>query len=435
MNQAREWRSTAECVEALLQEKIVEKPVAVVNSMERGQVSFLDKQEPMMMEQTSEQDLMQTIRNDWIYAMSKDGWDLQERMAYFWHLHFPCVCNSAAATQSYLGTLRKHALGNYRQLVHEIAREPAMIRFLNNQQNRKERPNENFARELMEIFTLGEGQYQESDVKAAARAFTGWSSTRDDAFRFRPGIHDYGVKTFRGQSGPWDGDDIIRIILDDPAAHRHLADRLYRHFVPPVAHPKRVEQIAKVIEQSDYDMHVTMEYIFTRDYFYSPENRGVQIKSPVELLAHLIKLFSLRFHDDEALTFLQRTLGQVLFDPPNVAGWPGGRSWIDNATLMLRLNLAPFIVKQEGFDHAVVTSLKADSPGRIIQQLAVDLDLDALKQLFGGVLNDNLQAAVTGALLATSTDLQVYRSRETKAYDFLDLLILRITALPEFQLC
>ncbi len=395
--------------------------------------SFLGAEMESFEDTMSTEEELEQVRNQWIRQMV-DGPDLHEKMVYFWHCHFACYCPSASMAGSYLNSIRKHALGNYRDLVLAIAREPAMLYFLNNQQNRKEKANENFARELMELYTLGEGHFTESDVQSAARAFTGWSSD-ENGFVFRPNLHDFGDKTFRGQTGPWDGEDIIRIIIDDRRAAEFLAISLYRFFVNDQIDDHDIRLLADYIYEQDYDIAATMSFLLRSDFFYDEANRAVRIKSPIELIVHLMKLCDIRFAEPGALTFLQNAMGQTLMDPPNVAGWPGGRSWIDNATLMLRLNLGNYLLNDERFDVAPVTSLKASGPAKVIQKLNVDHDLDPVLGLFGGSLNRDLEQKFKEALLANPGNKEITSSREQKQLDYRRLLVLRITSLPEFQLC
>lgn len=395
--------------------------------------SFLDSEMVQMKSTMSMQDELEHIRNKWIGQMV-EGPDLLEKMVYYWHTHFVCFCPTGSKANSYLNTLRTHALGNYKDLVLAVAKEPAMIRFLNNQQNRKEDANENFARELMELFTLGEGNYSESDVHAAARAFTGWSSN-ESGFVFRPKIHDFDEKTFRSKTGPWNGEDIIDIILEDKAAARFLAKKLYTFFVSDVTVESDLAQLADVIWESGYDIKSTLKFLFRADFFYEESNRGIKIKSPIELVVHIMKMFEIRFRDEQALTFLQRSMGQILLDPPNVAGWPGARNWINNATLMIRLNLVDYLLNQQRFDMEPVTSLEAAGPANVIQKLAVDDQMNPMLTLFSGTPNEALEESYKQVMLARVGNQILTKNKERKQLDYRRTLMMRITSLPEFQLC
>jgi uncharacterized protein (DUF1800 family) len=233
--------------------------------------------------------------------------------------------------------LRRHALGNFGDLLHAIARDPAMVIYLDNASNRKGQPNENFAREVMELFTLGEGHYTEGDVKEAARAFTGWGIEPDRGeFVFRARAHDDGVKTVLGRTGKLDGDAVLGILLAQPQTAELIAAKLWREFVSPEPDPAEVARIARVLRDSGYEMRPALRALLTSDAFYAPGSRAALIKSPVELVAGTLRQFG--FTTGEPLPFVLgvAALGQNLFAPPNVRGWPGGEMWINSTTLLAR---------------------------------------------------------------------------------------------------
>ena len=233
--------------------------------------------------------------DSWLtYMASPDCSPLRERMALFWHGHFACTSRLSGLAARQINTIREHALGNFRDLLIGIAKDASMIRFLNNQQNRKEQPNENFARELMELFTLGRGHYTEQDIKEAARAFTGWSSDFGGYFIFRPRWHDYGVKTFFGQDGNFDGTDIIDLILENRQTARFITEKIYRYFVSEIVNEGIVEDLSNQFYESGYQIDQLMRSIFESDWFYDPENRGTKFKSPVELMVGLTQTLSLQ---------------------------------------------------------------------------------------------------------------------------------------------
>lgn len=312
--------------------------------MVQRRLKELSREEREALREQQRQQLIQ-VNADWVRRMADpESSALLERMSLFWHGHFACRSRGGYLAAQQINTIRKHALGNFRDLLLGIARDPAMIRYLNNQQNRKEQANENFARELMELFTLGWDHYTEQDVKEAARAFTGWSSNLVGDFVFRRPWHDYGSKSFFGKKGNWNGEDVIDMILEKEACADFITRKIYRYFVNQRVDENRVQRLAKAFYQSNYDIAALMRTIFTSPWFYAPENWGTKVKGPVELLAGMIKNFGLEFENDTPILFLQRALGQQLFNPPNVAGWPGGKNWIDNASLMLRLNLPQGVV-------------------------------------------------------------------------------------------
>lgn len=288
----------------------------------------------------------------WLDQMATGKSALGEKMALFWHGHFACRAQgrNPLFMQQYANTLRRNALGTFGDLLMAVSKEPAMLQFLNNQQNRKNAPNENFAREVMELFTLGRGNYSELDIKEAARAFTGWQFTPEGQFVFRERVHDEGEKTIFGKTGAFKGEDVIDMLLENRQTARFITAKIYRFFVAdgPVNETEdrqRVDELAGQFYKSGYNIAGLMETIFTSDWFYDPKNVGAHIKSPVELLAGLRHTLGVQFDQPQPQIFVQRTLGQVLFYPPNVAGWPGGKNWIDSSSLLFRMQLPNYVLK------------------------------------------------------------------------------------------
>jgi uncharacterized protein (DUF1800 family) len=232
-------------------------------------------------------------------------------------------------------------LGTFADLLEAMAADPAMIVYLDNLRNRRGRPNENFAREMMELFTLGEGRgYTEADVKAAARAFTGWSLDRETAaFRFRPALHDFGEKTFMGRAGRFDGTDILRIVLSKPQVADFITRKAWREFVSERPDPASVKRIAAKFRASGYDIKTMMSALLLSPQFWARENRGRLVRSPVELIVGTLRQFRLPVPPDRFVLGLGRAMGQQIFDPPNVKGWPGGDAWITADTLLVREQL------------------------------------------------------------------------------------------------
>jgi uncharacterized protein (DUF1800 family) len=203
----------------------------------------------------------------WLSEMVNSGAQLREKMAFFWHGHFACRNLNVFYQQGLLDIIRRNALGNFGTLLKEVSRSAAMLFFLNNQQNRKDHPNENFAREVMELFTLGRGHYTEQDIKEAARAFTGWAATAKGEFIFRRGQHDYGEKTVLGQTGNFDGDDILDILLKQKQTARFITKKIYQFFVNDQLDEQKAEWLTDRFYKSQYDISRLMEDIFTSDWF------------------------------------------------------------------------------------------------------------------------------------------------------------------------
>lgn len=305
---------------------------------------------------------------EWIKLMGKTEGQLREKMSLFWHGHFAARVRGFGQVESYINTIRKYALHNFGDLLMAVSKEPAMLRFLNNIQNKKGSPNENFAREVMELFTLGRGNYTENDIKEAARAFTGWGIDDEDNFQLKVHQHDSGVKTFFGKTGNWEGEDIIRMILERKETALFICRKIYKYFVNPVADEARIQSLADSFYASKYDIKILMQEIFSSDWFYEEKNVGVQIKSPVELIVGLNRTFGISYDNADPLLALQRVLGQTLFFPPNVAGWAGGRNWIDNSTLITRLGLPVMLAKAGGMDFDVKNNMDDENPNESLRQ-------------------------------------------------------------------
>jgi len=286
---------------------------------------------------------MEQLNEQWIFKMTYTKAVLREKLVFFWHNHFSTSVTFSYLMQQQNNTIRKHALGKFGDLLHAIAKDPAMIIYLNNQQNVKDHPNENFAREVMELFTLGEGNYSEDDIKEAARAFTGWAVSKTGEFEFNPKKHDEGEKTFMGEKGFFTGEDILNNLLANKQTAVYLVSKIYKEFVNPKLNETHVSLLADSFYNSGYNIEKLMYAIFSADWFYAEENIGVKIVSPVELIVRFKKILSIEFKELKFLINYQKALGQVLFFPPNVAGWKGHQAWIDSASLLLRLNTISYI--------------------------------------------------------------------------------------------
>ena len=278
----------------------------------------------------------------WANRMLATRRPLEEKLTLFWHGHFATGENKVRDYRMMLQQnvmLRAHASGRLQDLLIGILKDPAMLVYLDNGENVKSHPNENFGRELLELFSMGVGNYTEHDVREAARAFTGW--TNDVlTYKFDAEQHDFGEKTFLGQKGAFNGDDIIRIILEQPVTGEFVAGKLYRYFVgEDIAAPVKA-QLGREFKQSGYQIKPLMTRILLSKDFYSPSSYATQIKSPAHLVVSTYRKMGLRelptIPDFGRMT---GGLGQSLFDPPNVAGWAGGRTWITPATLLQRGNM------------------------------------------------------------------------------------------------
>jgi uncharacterized protein (DUF1800 family) len=295
------------------------------------------------------------LRAWWLGAMlgaATPAEQLRERMTLFWHNHFVSSLQKVKSAKLMLDQnrlLRRHALGHFGELLHAVGKDPAMVVYLDSATNRKGSPNENFAREVMELFTLGEGHYTEQDVKEAARAFTGWSIERDTGeFRWRPFAHDNGRKTVLGVSGNLDGDAVLDILLAQPQTAEFVVRKLWREFVSLTPDESETRRIARRYRDSGYDMRVALREIFGSRAFWAAESRLALVKSPVDWVLGTLNSLEVEPPEAQHLAIALRQLGQDLFAPPNVKGWLGGETWINSSTLLQRKQLAERLLRREG---------------------------------------------------------------------------------------
>ncbi|MBX3372917.1 MAG: DUF1800 domain-containing protein [Phycisphaeraceae bacterium] len=289
----------------------------------------------------------------WMKRIIETPAPLEEKMTLFWHGHFatayrPIEDSYHLFMQNRL--FREHAVGSFRSLVHGIIRDPAMLAYLNNNQNNRRRPNENLARELMELFTLGEGNvYTEQDIREAARALTGYTFDDDD-FIFREGQHDSGEKTLFGRRGQWNGADLVELILSNAVVAEFICSKLYRYFVSDAAEGwsrdarSFVQRLAGRFRDAKFEIAPVLKAIFRSEHFYDGVNRAAQIKSPVQLAVQLVRQLHTPVRSLDTLVQACAMMGQDLFQPPSVKGWDGGRAWINTSTLFVRQNLAVYLL-------------------------------------------------------------------------------------------
>lgn len=290
----------------------------------------------------------------WLRHMIETPYPLIEKMTLFWHGHFASSNRKVRDSWHMLqqNTLfRRNALGSFEELLRGIIRDPAMLRYLDNDRNVAQSPNENLARELMELFALGSG-YTENDIKEGARALTGYTYV-DDEFRFRQGRHDRGVKRIFGQRGPFDGDDFVRLILTRRTCPRFIAVKLYAFFVNEIPAPRApggresrrvIARLARTMVRERYQIKPVLRELFLSEHFFDSFNRARLIKSPIELLVATVRTLAAPLRNEGALLRSAERMGQRLFHPPSVQGWVGGRSWINTATIFERQNAATYLI-------------------------------------------------------------------------------------------
>lgn len=306
----------------------------------------LSDEEKRKMRQQSRQEI-RNLNLTWLDEMVHSEQQLREKLSLFWHGHFASRNLNILYQQQLLDVIRRNALGNFGDLLVEVSKSAAMINFLNNNQNKKGHPNENFAREVMELFTLGRGNYTENDVKEAARAFTGWGANLGGEFVFRKAQHDTGKKSILGKTGNFTGDDVLNILLEKKQTARFVTRKIYKFYVNEEPDDSHVQWLSERFYQGNYNIHSLVRDIFRSEWFYDEKNIGSRIKSPVELIVGIRRVLPMEIQNKDVQLLLQRLLGQLLFYPPNVAGWPGGKNWIDSSSLMLRLRIPQMIYVSE----------------------------------------------------------------------------------------
>ncbi|RYY41096.1 MAG: DUF1800 domain-containing protein [Chitinophagaceae bacterium] len=391
------------------------------------------------------------IRNlnlTWLFQLVDSDQQLREKMAFFWHGHFATRNLNLMYQQQLLDVLRKGALGSFRNLLHEVSKSAAMLNFLNAQQNRKDHPNENFARELMELFTLGRGHYTENDVKEAARAFTGWGAGFRGDFQFRRFQHDNGTKTVLGKTGDLAGEDVLDHLLAQKQTARFITQKTYRFLVNEEVDPKRVDWLSERFFASDYNIQKLLDDIFGSEWFYDPKNIGTRIKSPVELIAGMQRMLPMKLANEDALLLLQRVLGQQLFYPPNVAGWPGGRSWIDSSTLMMRMRIPLLLNEQDDFnvrpksdDDTAGGKMEAQPVAMRngVRVINTTIEWNRYVKQFAAVPRERLFSSISAHLLQTPmrvppTLVQSFADDDSREA-FVRSATLKVMSLPEYQMC
>jgi len=381
-------------------------------------------------------DKVRELNYAWIDRLRDSDAVLREKMTLFWANVFVCKDNSIRHIQQYNNTLREHALGDFGAFVKTIAKEPSMSKYLNNKQNVKERPNENFARELMELFTLGEGNYTEQDIKESAKAFTGWSFRQDGQFFLRKGKHDYGTKTFFGKTGEFDGDDIIDIILEQKQCARFICSKIYRYFVNPEINESHLKEITELFYK-DYDINKLMQHIFSSEWFYDQKNIGAKIKSPIELLVGIQKIVPLEFQMKKQILFVQKMMGQILLNQPNVAGWKQNRSWIDGNTLMFRMKLASLLLNNAVINLGEKGEFEDTFEAYYGKEMAKKRFLKTTKNwdIFNKEYNSLKPKQLKESIIMASID------KDTKILlDNLSIIsnkdyLIQLMSIPEYQLC
>lgn len=385
----------------------------------------------------------------WLKTMIESGNPLRERLTLFWHGHFatayrPIENSYHMYAQNRL--FRAHASGSFRELLRGIIRDPAMLAYLNNNQSRKGKPNENLAREIMELFSLGVGNYTEEDIKEGARSLTGYTF-EDDAFVYNQRNHDTGAKEILGSRGNLDGDDFVDAILAKQQCSEFIARRLYNFFVADVPPDERggaktlpkpqqaaLQGLANTLKSNRYNLKPMLRQLFLSEHFYSPAFMGQQIKSPVQLVVGAARSLLVPVRDLSKLFDACDKMGQDLFGPPSVKGWDGGRAWINTSTMFVRQNTLAFMIAGKNTGRGFDESAKTDpyDPTPLLNDLDKDSHRDAAK-----VAEHLLRLALGRTPEAPRASLTNYlnHAKNPASRESLANALLLITAMPEYQLC
>ena len=308
-----------------------------------------EKRQAQQQENQFLQRSMVELRGWWLHRMAYGPRPLQEKMVLFWHGHFATSVEKVRDPyymwrQNEL--FRRLATGNWEMLLLEAGQDPAMLVWLDQAQSRKDHPNENYAREVMELFSLGEGHYTEHDITEGARALTGWSLDRiNQKYIYRPFFHDNGNKTFLGRTGNLDGTDVISQIVAQPQAARFITAKLWNYFAGQMPPPELNDALAQVFRDNGNNFKPFLAVMFRSEEFYSPDIIRNQVKSPVQWLVGSVRMLECELPPPVICLGMLRQLGQDLFAPPNVKGWDGGVTWITTNTLLTRYNDAQSLVR------------------------------------------------------------------------------------------
>ena len=411
-------KSPAELVDALLEYDPAEDPF---NSTLDTMAGFVDIRD------------VRTAQTWWIYRCLNTPRPLQEKLALVWHNHF--ATSAAKVSQDDLmhkqiEMFRAEGIGSFRDLLLGVGRNPAMLIWLDGRASRKRKPNENYAREVMELFALGVGNYSEADIKQLARCFTGWN-LRDNEGVFTERDFDEGEKTIFGKTGKFNDEAAVDLLLAQPAAARHLATRLLFEFVRPHADPKLVDELAAVIVKNNWEIKPTLRTLLLSRVFYSDYAYRSRIKSPAELTVGLANTMGGKIKTQFVRDVMNR-MGQSLLYPPNVKGWDGDQAWINAGTYIERMNYGFAVAQQRGQDYSRHSSLQkliegaSESPDQVVDRMLV--------LLLDGGMDQGRRGALVEYLAGTAAKKKEKFNPKQENARGIRSLIHVITTMPEYQL-
>ena len=378
------------------------------------------------------------LRHWWLARMVESPRPLQEKLTLFWHGHFATqqsvVVNTYAIHQQN-ELYREHAAGNFGALLYGVVHDPAMIRYLDNNSNVKGHANENLAREIMELFSMGAYQgYDETDVREAARALTGYTfDNRSGQFRYQHANHDAEEKTVFGKKGPWSGDDLVRLILDQPTTGQFITNKTFEFFAYPQPAPETVERLTAVLRYQNYELVPMLKNLFLSKEFYSEQAMNTQIKCPVQLLVGALHDLGVRrMSDYSVLDRMTQQMGQQLFEPPDVKGWRYGRTWISSDRLFTRYNAIAELVRSVPQPGCQGIDLVA-----FVQQAGCQTAEEVVDYLTKTCLLLPLSAEKRAELIAYVGALpppSEWTQRHAELNEHLRNVLIFITSLPEYQM-
>jgi uncharacterized protein (DUF1800 family) len=380
----------------------------------------------------------QQLRGWWLHRMLYNPHPLREKLTLFWHNHFATSNAKAGMNARFMlgqyELMRRHALGHFGPLLQEMSKDPAMMVWLDTRDSKKGNPNENYARELMELFSLGIGHYTEQDIREAARAFTGWEIQADKAV-FNEKQHDSGEKTVLGQTGSWKGEDIVRICLEQKSTPTFLVGKLYRFLVSETvpATPELIEPLAEQFKKSDYDFGALVKTVLSSNLFFAPEVYRTRIKAPVDFVLGIVRALEGRV-GTSALADVTEQLGQNVFYPPSVKGWDGGQGWLNGQTLLFRQNLALALTSTEDprFGSRTDPAAFARKHGKKSDEAMLDFFLQLFLQ--GELPSESRAKLLDYQQRSKKQSYPPYWTEEDAADHRVRTLCHLVLTLPEFQL-
>lgn len=380
---------------------------------------------------------MAQIQEYWLSRLVKSPRPLEEKLVLFWHGHFASeyrTVRSSYAMFQQNELFRKEAAGNFGVMLHAIIHDPAMLRYLDNNKNIKARPNENLAREIMELFSMGVGNYTEKDIKEAARALTGNGYNRQtQQYVFNKRAHDDGEKTIFGKTANYDGDSYVDLILEQPATARFIARKLFLFFAHDDPSEQTIDQLANVLKSNNYEVAPMLKVLFRSEEFYSKKTMGTQIKSPVQIAVGTFRDLGVTNIQCRVLSRGLKEMGQELFSPPNVKGWEGGRNWINSNRIFIRYNQMADLVdkipstdKQKGLDMV-----------KVLEDQNFKTSEEVIDYLTKSCLVVNLDQEKRELLIKSAESLPPssrWKKQRKQVNKQLRSLMILLTSLPEFQL-